>query len=251
MPWTLAWNFSSYTIASQTSQLTGYEAGKLPIIDEHPYLRSWRSNNQLTTQTIRCTFASAVSLAGIGVFNLNGPFFQLSKSTNNGSTFTDVLTGSSTLTNFTAQKHWAYYRKFLPVSLAGVTDVRLIVLAQTPVDGAAYLEVGSLVFASALTTIKPPRLGMRETPVREYDQSGRAKRAAGPWRLEQDWNFVWREDLVPTLRTLAMIGEDTPFLVAESTGQTEKVGLYTYDGAIPFERNYKRENVSIKVKELA
>ena len=239
----MTWVYGSppltYTVTAQTSQMTGYEAAKIGIYDEHSYLRSWRSNNQLTQQTLTLAFSPAVTIAGVGLFHLNGPSVQLKKSTNGGSSYTDLLTGSGSFTTYVASKHLAYYRYFSPVTGAtGVTNVQIFVLGgQTPVDGATYLELGSAVFFSSLTSFpRPPQRGMRETLVRAYDRSGIRKRTAGPWRSEMDWQMTLRTTAhVDAWRTLALHGEDAIFCIAKTNVATSQAYLMSYDGALEFE----------------
>lgn len=253
MTWVWSATFLPFTIGSVTSELAGYEAGKLAVYDEHSYIRSWRSNNQVSQQTIRCTFAAAVNLQGVALFNLNGPMVQLSKSVNNGSTWTDLTSGSATLANRTAEKYLAYYRYFTSVSAAGVTDCQVIVQAQTPIGGTPYLEVGSVVFLGAVTNFpRPPRLGMQERLVRPYDQSGLRKRAAGPWRSEMEWQMLLRNQLHwDVWRQIALLGEDQLFLVAKSHVTTPMVYLMSYDGSMQFEDQKLYQRVAPRWVEQA
>lgn len=254
MSWIFSTSIAPFTVASQTSQKTGYEAAKLAIYDEHSYVRSWRSNNQVTAQTIRCTFASAQTLTGIVLLNLNGPVVQLKKSTN-GSTFpNDLVTNSTAFSDYTALPYLAYRRLYIPLTTAtGVTDVQVIVKAQTPLDGAAYLEMGSVVFLSSVTNFpRPPRLGMQETLVRDYDNSGRRKRAAGPWRSEMDWQMMLRDtSQIDVWKQLALRGEDAFFVIAKSHLTTSAVYLMSYDGAMQFEDQKTYGRVNPKWIELA
>jgi hypothetical protein len=254
MTWIYSVSFLPFTISAVTSEKAGYEAAKLPIYDEHSYVRSWRSDDQVTEQTIRCTFASAQTLAGIGLFHLNGPVLQLKKSTNNGSSYTDLITGSGSFSDYTAQKHLAYYRYSRPLSGAtGVTDVQIVVKAQTPIDGAAYLELGSVVFAGSLTSFpRPPRRGMVETLMRMYDDSGLTKRQAGPWRSEMEWQLLLRDQTqLDAWRAIALQGEDALFLVAKENAETPQAYLMRYDSPLQFEDHKTYGRVNARWIEMA
>src|SRR5437762_8124608 len=52
MVWLYSPTFLPYTVIATTSEQVGYEAAKLPVIDNHPYLRSWRSTNATTAQSL-------------------------------------------------------------------------------------------------------------------------------------------------------------------------------------------------------
>ena len=253
MTWWWSATFLPFTVASVTSELPGYEAAKVAVYDEHPYVRSWRSNNQVTQQTIRCTFGSAVTIHGVALFNLNGPLFQLTKSSNNGASWTDLTSGSATIQNRTAEKYLAYHRYCTPVQATGVTDCQVIVLAQTPVDGKSYLEIGSVVFLGAREDFpRPPRLGMQEQLVRPYDQSGLAKRAAGPWRSEMEWQMLLRnQQHLDAWRRIALLGEDRTFLIAKSAITTPQVYLMRYEGALQFEDQKLYQRVNPRWVEIA
>lgn len=253
MTWVWSTSFIPYTISSVTSQLTGYEATKLGIYDEHSYIRSWRSNNSLLLHAIRFTFASPQDLAGIAIFNLNGPLMHLWRSTDGGSNYFDIETGGTTIPR-TATKYLGYYRYFLPLTgVTGVTDVQVRVQAQTPVDGAAYFEIGSVVLLSSLTSFPhPPLLGMRERLVRPYDQSGQRKRQAGPWRSEMEWQMLLRDtSQISAWQQIALQGEDAMFLVAKANAETSQVYLMSYDGAMEFEDQKRYGRVNPRWVEMA
>lgn len=249
MPWKIGTSFTAYTIASATSQLTGYEATWLPLIDEHPLIRSWRSAN-LLDQVITLSFGSLVNLSGILIQNLNVDFIRLARSTNGGSTYVDLNTGSASISDILVGQHWGYRRYCKPLATTA-THVQIGVPAQGATDGKPWYEIGSIVFPVFTTWPRAPRPGLRERVTREYERAGNNVAKAGPRRLEQDFTMVLQAGLEPTLKAFALTGEDEPFAVFENNGNAAEGRLMRYEGAIEFERYKKYHNVnSLRFREL-
>ena len=70
MTWLYSPTFLPYTVVAATSQLTGYEAAKIAVLDNHPYVRSWRSNNSLVVQSLLLDVGAPIVDPGFELNNL-------------------------------------------------------------------------------------------------------------------------------------------------------------------------------------
>ena len=248
MSWMIGTTFQTCT-ATATSWASGYSPDWLPLLDDHPLLRSWRSVG-LSQQVITCTFGSLVTLGGILIQNLNCSQIKLARSTNGGSTYVDLLTGSGTLSTITVGQHWQY-RRFCQALNVQATHIQLTIPVQTPTDNAAYYEVASLVFPVFAAWPRSPRPGMRQVLSRDYVKSGNSVAKAGPFSLSQDISLVLKSDQVSTLKTFALHGADKPFAVFENQGDTSAGRIMRYADSFTFESSRLYSNVSnLSFKEL-
>lgn len=247
MPWQIGTEFPPY-IATATTWQSGYEASWLPLLDNHPLLRTYRSAN--TSQTvITCRFPSLTLLKGILVQNTNAGKMQFARSTD-GITYVDLNTGASALTTKSIGQHWQY-RRYCQVLNVQATHIQITIPAQTPLDGAAWYEVGSILFPSFVAWPRSPRPGLRERITREYDRAGNSIARVSELRVEQEFTMVLQAGLEGALKTFAMLGEDEPFAIYEDNNNTAEALLMRRESALDFERHRPYRTVSnLRFREL-
>jgi hypothetical protein len=232
--------------ATATSSKTDFPASNLNVVGAHPLIYSWRSNNQVTQQDLICDLGSSKSLASVAVLHVNASSIQIAFSTDNVS-YTN-FTGSP----FTViQEPYGVYRKRRIIQTVTARYVRVRIPAQTPVDGAAYFEVGLIWITDALTTFPyGPKTGARTTLRRDSLRTGHDVAALGPWFGSEEWEMTVPIAQHSTYAQFARNGPDTPILIYKSDLSGDELGIYRFADVVTFERQAKIENVNPRLEEL-
>ena len=141
---------------SATSSAAGYGLERLADwTSTKPLVRTWRSVGT-GQQTISCNFGSSKNGTWVALLNVNFTQVQIATSPDPLS-FTDIVTGSGTLTTRTISKDWTdpqgYYKYFLATPYTGKAWGRIVIPAQTPTDNAGYFSIGLLAWGNNLTTM--------------------------------------------------------------------------------------------------
>ncbi len=148
-------DFFAYT-PTATGSAAGYPISQVTDwASTRPLVRTWHSLDT-TPQTITCSFGSAKNGTWVALLNANFSQVQISVSSN-GTTFTDIVTGSGTITTRTIGKDWTdangYYKLFFVQTYTGKTHGRIQIPFQTPTDNASYFSLGVLAWGSNINTM--------------------------------------------------------------------------------------------------
>lgn len=247
MPWQIGTSFTSYQATATTWQSDAAPSW-LPLIDDHPLIRTHRSIGT-AQHTITCTFGSLVTLGGFLLQNTNAGIIALSRSTD-GTSYVDLTSGEGALSPRAIGQHYQYRRYCLALAVQA-THVRVTIPTQTPLDGASHFEIGSILFPAFTAWPRSPRPGLRESITRDYERSGNSIAKAGPLRVEQEFSLMLQAGLEPAIKTFAMLGEDEAFAVFEDNGNNAEALLMRQEGAINFERHrLHRVITGLKFREL-
>lgn len=247
MTWQVATSFTPY-VATASSWQSGYEADWLPLIDDHPLIRTYRSTGT-SQQVITCRFAGLVSLGGILIQNINAASIQLARSTD-GVNYVDLNTDNVSLSTLAVGQHWQY-RRYCQALAVSATHVQLTIPNQATLDGALWFEVGSLLFPQFATWPRSPRPGLRERIAREYERAGNSIAKVSPLRVEQEFNVIVAAGQETALKSFALLGEDEPFAVYENNANTAEALLMRKESTIDFERHTSHRVISgLRFREL-
>lgn len=139
-----------------TTQATGYEATRLVDWNStRPLVRAWRST-AITAQTITFAFGSAKEGTWVALLNTNFAQVQLAVSSN-GSTFTDIVSGSTTLTTRTVRQDVTdpngFSKLFLAAPYTGKTHGRIVIPAQTPLHNESYFSLGLATWGNTIVSL--------------------------------------------------------------------------------------------------
>lgn len=145
-----------YTSAA-TSEAVGYPLSRATDwTSTRPLARTWRST-ATTTQVINFNFGGLKNGTWLALLNVNFTQVQIAVSGNGGSSFTDIVTGSGTLTTKTISKDWTdpqgYYKYFLATPYTGKDFASIVIPSQTPTDNAGYFSIGLVAWGNSLTTM--------------------------------------------------------------------------------------------------
>jgi hypothetical protein len=148
-------DFFAY-LPTATSEQAGYDATRLADWSHtRPLVRTWRSTSTIQ-QTITCAFSGVKSGTWVALLNANFSQVQIAVSSD-GTTFTDIVTGSGTLTTRTIAQDLTdgagFYKLFLPQTYSGKTHGRIVIPAQTAKENAPYFSLGLLLWGNNITTM--------------------------------------------------------------------------------------------------
>jgi len=146
-------NFFSYTPTAAGS-FTGFPPTLMGDWNgTRPLVRAWRAGG-ITPNAINFAFGGVRSGTWVAILNAN--FTTLGIGIGNGTTFTDIMTGSPSFTMRTItqdlQDPEGYYKFFLPTAYSGSVG-RFEIPAQSTTDGAPYFRIGLAAWGNNIVTM--------------------------------------------------------------------------------------------------
>ena len=148
-------NFFPATVTASSAAVDAPVTALSDWANTRPLVRAWRSTS-LDPQTLAFAFGSAKNGTWMALFHANFTQVQLAVSAN-GTTFTDLITGSSTFTTYTIPRDLkdpeGMYKLFVAQPYTGKTHGRIIIPAQATTGGEAYFQLGLAVWGNNITTM--------------------------------------------------------------------------------------------------
>jgi len=188
----------------------------------------------ITQQDFVFALGSAVTgTVFIQILDTNYTSVQLASGTS--ATSTDASFNADNLAATIAR--WLYngrYSLFVSKAITAKTHIRLRILAQTPVDNAAYFSTGAVHVLSAITTFTLLGGPFAPMPLRtrqKYYGTGSAVRPRTDFYIEMDWSAKWLNAAdLPLWQAVALLGDHTTFSVFLNLGNSQESALFRTRG---------------------
>ena len=233
-------------VPNATSSKADYPVTNLNIIGSHPLAYSWRSNNLTTNHTIDLDLGAIKTVAAVALLKLNMLTVTLTYSTN-GTVFTQFTESPFTMTK---DPFGPYYKKMI-AQVVSARYLRIFMPTQTPITGENFFEIGMVWVTAGLDTFPYQFVeGMRQTPKRDYIQTGQDVSPVGMWYSEEDWNSITPNAEIDKYSKFALYGQELPVLVFKNLGDLAEVGIYRLRDAVSFTRDSTTMRISTTLREL-
>lgn len=236
MPFQWVSSFYAPTIVSATSAATNYPASRL-VSRTRPF-RAWRSTST-ATQTIIMDLGSAVTVVGACLYHCNYSQVFLAHSDNAGGPWV-AFSGSPYATAEDA--HDRYRKAWCATASYSDRYLRMIILTETPTDGAAYFFAGTLFVFGAINTLPAQSGPVVPIPMQliqpryEANAGGRVDvLRSGQRYLTQSWTARMKESNYATWKAMQLHDLSNPTLVYFNRGNTEEVYYVGYTGEWSFD----------------
>jgi hypothetical protein len=208
----------SFTVTASPAVHVNFPASRLAN-PEFP-LRESRSTS-LTEQNWTLNFGSSLVSGLYGVAFLHTNFLTVTLATGDAAdpahaSYTDDTGHTLARDLFTGRRKGLFFKTLAKQYL------RVKAIVQTPTDDASYYACGAIVVATPFVTLtRNPRAGLPVKP-QQHRFGGRVPRTALWTEMQWEWEFLSPSEL-DEIRTLALLGAETPFLAFLNRGHVGEV----------------------------
>lgn len=222
------YNFVDYT-PTPSSEISPYLATNLKLYDcpkQH-----WRTNSVVTNTTIVFNYGSAKSIVGIVLVDVNfaACYIQANATDSWGSPSYRLPAVSGNLTVTKDSLYTQRYNIFIP-TVFNLQYSRLYIPTQTPVDGAAYFRIGTVVHLNTILELSQnpnyddEEFAEKKIETNEFRSGGFEDIILGDRIWERGFDFeVHPTDYINDLKILNGIDIDQNLILYENFDDTSRV----------------------------